>query len=88
MGNVVSLASKANDGLYIDPAGCLREAQEAIEEKVGAFAEGKKLIILCLDDSDEGYHVTSRYCGMKRSEIVSLLEYARADMVREMLPPR
>lgn len=84
MSNVVSLADKADNNKYTDPMGALRDAQESIAEKVGAFANGKKLVILCLDDTNGGYDVSTRYAGLKCSEIVALLEYEKSRILSMM----
>jgi len=84
MGKVVRLADKADNNKYTDPTGALRDAQESIEEKVGAFANGKKLAVICLDDTSGGYDVSTRYAGLKCSEILALLEYEKSRILSMM----
>ena len=51
MSNVESMASKANNGTMQTPEDALKDALSSIG-KEGSFKEGKKLLILSLDETD------------------------------------
>lgn len=82
--NITNLGMYAQDARMISPEGCLRNCIAEDIGKRGAFKKGKKLIIICLDDLDEGYTISWSQAGMKVSEIISLLDVAKHEFIRQM----
>ena len=52
--------------------------------KDGAFENGRKVLILALDDTDENYAISFIQAGMKMSDCVGLCEAAKTIFLREM----
>lgn len=78
---VVDLNDRVDDARFMTPKRLLEES--AAECGVSdAFEKGRKLLVICLDDTDDQYNVSWRNAGLKTSEIVSLLEYLKDDMMR------
>jgi hypothetical protein len=50
----------------------------------GAFKQGKKLLILALDDTDGMYNISFVQAGMKFSECIVLCEAAKQTFLRDM----
>ncbi len=82
MSDVVSLADKYNNGTLHSPEQALNDALKCLGED-GAFKEGKKLLILALDDTD-GFNVSFIQAGMKMSECISLCEVSKTLFLSEM----
>jgi glucan biosynthesis protein len=80
--DVISMANKMNDGSFHTPKQALEEAISEIG-KSGAFKEGKKVLVLALDDNG-GYNISFIQAGMKMSECVSLCEVAKTLFLGEM----
>lgn len=81
--NVISLAEKAKNGAMQTPKQALEDCISNIGEK-GAFKEGKKLLVLALDDTSGNFSVSFVQAGMKMSECVTLCEVAKTIFLREM----
>ena len=80
---LVKLADKTNNGFMSTIEDSLKDALKATGEK-GAFANGKKVLILALDDRDENYSISFIQGGMKMSECVGLCETAKIIFLSEM----
>ena len=80
---VESMASHANDGTKRSPEQCLQDCLEDVGKR-DAFKDGKKLLVLCLDDSDGHYRVSWAQTGMNMSQCLALSEVAKAMFLREM----
>lgn len=76
--NILSMGQATGDAFKESPEGALRNALKDIG-KHGAFKEGKKLLILCLDQGEESdkYEVSFIQAGMKMSECVALCEMSK-----------
>lgn len=81
--NVISLGQKTDDAKFVSVEDALREAISDIG-KNGAFKNGKKVLILALDDTSENFEVSFIQAGMKMSQCVSLCEAAKAIFLRNM----
>jgi len=81
--DVVHLGMVARDGKMFTPEQTLRQCLEDLG-KNGAFEKGKKLIVICLDDTDDCYRVSWQQCGMKMSECLALCEIAKTKFKSEM----
>lgn len=80
---VESMSKHSNNGKLRSPEQCLEECIESIG-KEGASKNGKKILVLALDDTDEGYQISWSQSGMKMSECHNLCEVAKALFLREM----
>ncbi len=80
---IVKLSEKTNNGFMSTIEDALKDALENTGEK-GAFKNGKKVLILALDDTDENYSISFIQGGMKMSECVGLCETAKAIFLSEM----
>lgn len=81
--DVVHLGKVKRDGMMFTPEQTLRECIADLGKR-GAFEKGKKLIVLCLDDTDECYRVSFQQCGMRMSECVTLCEIGKTLFKEEM----
>ena len=83
---VTSLSEKTNDATLDSPLmllkRCLSDVQD--KDKEHAFAKGKKLLVLALDESDGHYNVNFQQCGMKMSECIALCKIAETIFLTEM----
>jgi len=80
---LVDLGTRLNDARYASPRQILEESLEAIG-KEGAFESGKKCLIICLDDTDDNYWVSTKNAGLKCSEIIALCEHVKDTMMSEI----
>lgn len=81
--NVASMSKKSGNATMCSPEDALKDALGCIG-KEGSFKNGKKLLILALDESDEEYRVTWVQAGMKMSQCVALCEVAKTQFLSEM----
>lgn len=81
MTNIVYLATELNDGTKRDPHDMMIDFSDDI---VNGKFKGKKMLIIGLDDSEDGYHILWKQAGMRMSEIVALLECAKKTVLSEM----
>ena len=77
------MAKSLNDGTKNSPEQALHDALSEIG-KNGAFENGKKLLILALDDTDDNYHINFIQAGMTMSQCLSLCEVSKMLFLREM----
>jgi hypothetical protein len=83
--NVIDICKKKNDGNYTAPIQALEEAIKCLgKEGEGAFTKGKKLIIICLDDTDGNFHTSFINAQLKMSECIALCETAKQVFLSEM----
>ena len=82
---IVNLAKESGNGKLQSPEGALKDALSYIGED-GAFKNGKKLIIICLDEGEktDEYHISWVQAGMKMSQCVTLCEVAKMSFLEEM----
>lgn len=80
---IVSLANKANNSIMQSPLQALEDAISSIG-KEAAFKDGKKLLIIALDDTDGQYKTNWIQAGMKMSECLTLCEVAKISFLDEM----
>ena len=83
MDKVISMSERMNDGTLQTPRQALEDALEDIG-KNGAFKEGRKLLILSLDDTQDNYSVTFIQAGMRMSECMALCEVSKTIFLKEM----
>jgi hypothetical protein len=86
-GEVISLADRANNSMMSSPEQSLRDALSMVGQPGNrAFTKGKKLIVLCLDDTQEGhYDISFVNAGMSSSQIVALLETSKLMFARTLV---
>ena len=72
MGKIINLATQLGDGTKQSPEMCLIDCLENDIGKRNAFKDGKKLLIVCLDDTEDRYDISWRQAGMKASEMLAL----------------
>ena len=80
---ILSMAEKTNNSSMQTPEQALNQCLKFIG-KEGAFKNGKKLLVLALDDTDGNYSVSFVQSGMKMSECVALCNVAKAFFMNEM----
>lgn len=80
---VKSMSEYANDGRLRSPEDCLKECLKYIGER-GAFKSGKKLLVICVDDTENNYSVSWAQAGMKMSQCISACEVAKTLFLSEM----
>jgi len=81
MGNLISLSEVTGHGTLRSPAQALDDAKQSTD---GAFANGKKVLIIALDDSEGKYDVSFIQAGLHMSECLSLTEIAKDMFKQEM----
>lgn len=82
--NIVNLSDATGNATYRSPEQCLRDISDNLIGKHGAFKDGKKVLVLCLDDTKGEYSVSWSQAGMKMSECISLCTIMRQCFLREM----
>ena len=80
---IESLSKHTNDGTMRSPEQCLQDCLKDIG-KHGAFTNGKKILVLCLDDTTGGYAVSWAQAGMRMSECLALCDVGKQLMLSEM----
>lgn len=81
--NVISLSDKTGNAGFTSPRDALNDAIETIGKR-GAFKDGKKLLILALDDTQENFSVSFIQAGMRMSECNNLCDIAKSIFKGEM----
>lgn len=81
--NIVNMAFHSGSAKMLSPEGALREALKDIGEN-GAFKDGKKLLILALDESNDEYSISFIQAGMSMSECISLCEISKSVFKNQM----
>lgn len=80
---VVNLGDVTGNAVMSSPEQALKDALNHVG-KNGAFENGKKVLILALDDSDNDYSISFVQAGMKMSECLALCEVAKAVILEQM----
>lgn len=83
--DITHIGDFKEDGTLYTPEQILQSAIDDIG-KDGALKKGKKLIIACLDDTEDNYRVSWYQCGMKMSECLTLCEITKSKFLDEMAP--
>lgn len=81
---VINMAKITNDASFITPEMCVKECLENDIGKRGAYKNGKKLLIVCLDTTDGKYDVSWNQAGMCMSEVLALLDVTKSFIKKEM----
>lgn len=81
--NVISLAGVTKDAKFDSPDQVLRDAIKEREQE-GSFMNGRKLLILALNDDNDMYDISYMQSGMRMSECVTLCEIAKTIFKREI----
>lgn len=81
---VISLTRETNDATFNTPKMCINECLKNDIGKQGAYKEGKKLFMVCLDDNDDKYDISWNQAGMSMSEILALLDITKTFIKQEM----
>lgn len=83
--SVESLTKHTNDATKWAPEQCLQDALESLgPEGFDAFKRGKKLMVICLDDTDGGYWLSWLQAGMTLAECLALLEASKHLVLHQM----
>ena len=77
------LGQKAKNGKMLTPEMTLKECLNDIGKR-GAFKNGKKLLVLALDDTEGKFSVSFSQAGMKMSECIALCEVGKTIFLTEM----
>ena len=81
--NITCLGQKTGDAGMTSPRMALKDAMDSLGE-AGAFRDGKKLLVLGLDDTSENFAVSFIQAGMTMSQCVALCEVAKSIFLKEM----
>jgi hypothetical protein len=81
MASVTNLGEHSQDGRHW---GVEQTLVDALEEVRRGERKGSKVIVLFLDDGENKFDFGFRQGGMKASQIIALLEYAKAHFIHEM----
>lgn len=81
--NIISLAKVSNSSLTSQPKDALKDALDMIGND-GAFKNGRKMLILALDDTNKCYKISFVNAGMNSSECIALLETSKSIFLRQM----
>ena len=84
MDNIVYISKATGDGTMQTPEMALNDALEDIRSGSGAFKNGKKLLILCVDDTEENYNLNWIQAGMTMSECLALCDVAKTRFLYQM----
>lgn len=75
---IVRLSDEANDNRFNSPLGSLRHAIEDIED--GVF-DPNRLIVIALNNRDDGYNHKTYMANISRSQSIALLESVKFDLL-------
>lgn len=86
MAKVTNISEKSRSSMTQSPEYILEQALAEIrdDDPRGAFANGKKMLILMLDDTEQRYEISYYNAGMKMSECVALSEMAKSKFKEDM----
>lgn len=74
--NILSMSEKTKNANFSSPEEALQDALNELGKK-GAFKNGRKLLILALDDTEQNFQVSFIQAGMKMSECVAVCDVAK-----------
>ena len=83
MGDITRMIDRSGSAAHWSPEDALTEALRLVQSGDCGFT-GKKLLILSLDDSGDGYETSYLQAGMKKSECVALCQIAASDFIKKM----
>jgi len=83
MKGVTKMIDKTNNAFMHTIEDALNDAIKSVG-KEGAFKDGKKVLILALDETDSNYSISFIQAGLKMSECVGLCETAKTIFLSEM----
>lgn len=84
MANVISLAERTDSAAFATIEQTLESALQDVRDERGAFAKGRKCLVIALDDNDGQYRINFVNGGMKMSECVALCEAMKIVALTEM----
>lgn len=78
-GNLVALKDRSDSAAFSTPEDVLEDVSKLLKDKEkGAFVNGKKILVLMLDDTDDHFTVSFVQGGMKMSECLAVAEVAKS----------
>lgn len=81
---IISLGEKTGRVDHSSPEMLLRDCLERLEP--GGKWEGvDKLMVIALNDSDDGYLIESSQHGMKNSEVVAMLDVVKTSWRKDLM---
>lgn len=80
---VESMSKASGNALMASPEEALKDAIETIGE-CGALEQGKKVLILALDDTQDNFSIGFFQAGMRMSECLAVCETAKSIFLKEM----
>ena len=83
MSKITKLSEVSDDSRFRTTTDALKDALLCVEEKDGAFA-GDKILILALDTSDGQYHISYQRSNLSSSESIALARVAEARFLEDM----
>jgi hypothetical protein len=83
MSKITSIGSASNDGTMMRPEDTLKDAIDSIG-KEGALKNGKKVLVLALDDTNENFSITFFQAGMTMSQCLAVCETSKAIFLKDM----
>jgi len=81
--NVINMAKKTDCSLHVSPTMALRDAMERVGSD-GELSDCKKILILFVDEREDGFLVSGLNAGMKSSEGLAVLDIAKALTLEDM----
>jgi len=81
--NVKSFGRETGQGNLMTPLETLEDVKDSIG-KQGALEHGKKMMVICLDDTDSNFSISWFQCGLTMSQCISLCEVAKSKFLKEM----
>jgi hypothetical protein len=82
--NVINMGKATENSMLITPEQCLKDCLENDLGKRGAFKDGKKILIIALDDTEGRYSFSFSQAGLKVSEIIGLLSILKKYFINLM----
>jgi len=80
---ITKIADKTQSSLSQSPEQIFQEAIDLLGDKA-AFKNGKKALVLMLDDTKENFSISYLNSGMKGSEVIALLDCAKSLFKEDM----
>lgn len=77
------MSERSKSSLHTSPEDALKDALDELGKR-GAFKDGKKLLILALDDTEGNYNISYINAGMKSSEMVALCDISKSLFKEDM----
>jgi len=84
LAKIESIGHLKEDALLVTPEQCIKSVLNDDLGKRGAFKNGKKIIVIALDDSDGEYQFSFSQGGFKVSEILALLSVVKKYFINMM----